>query len=386
MFKRLFLTSLVLVSILSAMVLSGCSEPVPTKSESEETIKIGLILPMKGELEVYGVLSKRAIDLAVDEINAQGGLLGMQVETIDGDDASNPSVSSYIANEYTQIRRVSAIVGPFATQSALTAAPVANRDGVPLITIRSSEANITAIGKYIFRASYVDSYQGTMLGEFAGRELKAKKAAVIFNSEDQDAQALVDAFKKALTEHGGKVETVQSYASDVTDFSEQLEEVAKVQPDVILLNDYDDKSGLIMKQAAEMNITAKYLGTDFWNAFSLVKEAGAAAEGSYYTAHFSADDPNPKVKDFVELYEGDYVAKPEFSSALSYDAMHLLFEAIKRADSTRPEKIATALAGIKNFEGVTGKFTFDENRNPVKGSVIMTIKDGKPVFAKRMEP
>ncbi|OFW33664.1 MAG: hypothetical protein A2074_02270 [Candidatus Aquicultor primus] len=368
------------------MVLSGCSEPVPTKSEGEDTIKIGLILPMKGELEVYGVLSKRAIDLAVDEINAQGGLLGMKVETIDGDDASNPNVSSHIANEYTQIRRVSAIVGPFTTQSALTAAPVANRDGVPLITIRSSEANITAIGKYIFRAGYVDSYQGTMLGEFAGRELKAKKAAVIFNTEDQDAQALVDAFKKAVTAYGGKVETVQSYGSDVTDFSAQLKEVAKVKPDVILLNDYDDKSSLIMKQAAELNITAKYLGTDFWNAFSLVKEAGAAAEGSYYTAHFSADDPNPKVQDFVELYEGDYVAKPELSSALSYDAMHLLFEAIKRADSTRPEKIATALAGIKNFEGVTGKFTFDENRNPIKGSVIMTIKDGKPVFAKRMEP
>jgi branched-chain amino acid transport system substrate-binding protein len=225
-----------------------------------------------------------------------------------------------------------------------------------------------------------------MLGKFAGRDLKAKKAAVIFNTEDQDAQALVDSFKKALAEHGGKVETVQSYGSGVTDFSAQLKEVAKAQPDVILLNDYDDNSSLIMKQAAELNITAKYLGTDFWNAFSLVKEAGAAAEGSYYTAHFSADDPNPKVKDFVELYEGDYVAKPEFSSALSYDAMHLLFEAVKRADSTRPEKIATALAGIKNFEGVTGKFTFDENRNPVKGSVIMTIKDGKPVFAKRLEP
>jgi len=384
MIKRLILILSAL--LLLVVALAGCSEPMPVNKESESTIKIGLILPMKGDLGIYGSLSKRAIDLVVDEVNSKGGLLGRKIEVIPGDDASNPNTVQHIANEYTQIRKVSAILGPLTSQSALMAAPVANRDGVPLVTIRSSEQNVTAIGKYIYRACYVDSYQGILLGRFAGRDLKAKKAAVIYNSEDQDAKALIDNFRSEFESFGGKLETVQVYDNNATDFKAQLKEVEKVKPDVVLLNDFDDKSGSIMKQAAEMGINCTFLGTDFWNAHKLVEVAGAAAEGSYFTAHFSADDPNKKVRDFVDLYKGDYVAEPEASAALSYDAMFLLVEAIKQANSAEPERISSALAKIEKFEGVTGTYKFDEDRNPVKGGVIMKVENGKAKFEKRIEP
>jgi branched-chain amino acid transport system substrate-binding protein len=368
------------------IALSGCTEPVPVKKKSEETIKIGLILPMQGDLEAYGVLSKRGIDLLVDEVNSTGGVLGRDIEVIPGDDASNPNGVPHIATEYTRIRKVSAIVGPFTDQSALVAAPIANRDGVPLITIRSSEPNITTIGKYIFRACYVDAYQGTVLGRFAGRDLKAKRAAIIYNSGDQSAKQLIDNFRRAFASYDGEVALVQAYDSNATDFTEQLKEVAKVKPEVMLLTDFDDKSGVIMKKAADMGIKCTFLGTDFWNTTNLVKVAGPAAEGSYFTAHFSADDPNKKVREFIDLYKGDYVAEPEASAALSYDAISLIVEAIKRANSVNPEKIRAALAGIKKFEGVTGTYSFDDERNPVKGGIIMKVKNGRSVFEKRIEP
>jgi len=384
--KRLFI--LLIVFALLGVVLSGCSEPVPPRGGLEKTIKIGLILPMKGDYETYGLLSKQAIDLAIDEANAKGGILGYELEVVPGDDASNPNVTSHVAEQLTGVQKVVAIVGPYTNQSAVVAAPVANRDGVPMVAIRASETNITSVGKYIFRACYVDTYQGVLLGRFASQDLKVKKVAVIYNSEDKDAKVLIDNFKRELTTRDINDIKVKSYDGETVDFAPLLEELAGDQPDAILVNDFPDKVGVIIKQAREMGIKSTFLGTDFLgtNINSLLNVAGDAAAGTYFSSHFTPEDPDKKVQEFVELYEGDYGTKPGISSALSYDAVSLVIEAIKKADSTDPKKINNALAGIKNFKGVSGVFSFDDDRNPIKGGVIMKVVENGQTFEKRIEP
>lgn len=382
--KRLLVS--VALCALIVVLMSGCSEPVPVKDKSNEKIKIGLILPIKGDFETYGLLCKNAIDLAVDEVNSKGGVAGRDIEAIPGDDTSNANVATHVAQQYTQIQKVSAIVGPYTTGSSLTAAPVANRDGTPMIAIRASEPNVTQIGKYIFRACYVDVYQGTLLGRFAGKDLKAKKAAVIYNTDDKDAKALVDKFKEELKEYGCKVESVQTYDSHAKDYTDLVKELGKVRPDVVLLPDFEDKAGLIIKKAGEMGIKTTFLGTDLWNVDNLLKVAGKAAAGSYFSSHFSPDDPDKTVQEFVDLYEGDYGIKPGPTAALAYDAINLVVEAIKRSKSTEPAKIRDALANIRDFKGVTGTFKFGEDRNPIKGGVILRVENGGLAFEKRIEP
>ncbi len=389
MSKRLLALSFTIVSLLIislTLSLSGCSKPVPPQGAFEQTIKVGLILPLKGDYEKYGTLCKNGIDLAVDEINARGGINGKNLEVIPGNDTSEPKVAASIALNYAEVQKVSAIIGPYTTQSAQLAAPIANRAGVPMLAIRASETNVTRIGQNIFRACYVDTYQGTILGRFAGQNLKAKKAAVVYNNGDEDAKTLVNNFKQQIERYGGKVVSIQSYANNATDFTAQVSELAKVKPDVVLLPDFEDKAGQVMKKAAAMGIKTTYLGTEFWNVEQLIKIAGQAAIGSYFSDHFSPDDPNSETQRFVESYEGDYGIKPGPSAALSYDAVLLVAEAMKKADSTDPEKIRKALASLKSFKGVSGTYTFDADRNPVKGGVILKVLADGQAFKERIEP
>ncbi len=384
MSKRLY--ALFIVISLFILALSGCSKPVPPQGGFEKPIKIGLILPMKGNLETYGTLCKNAIDIAVEEVNDKGGISGRKIEVLPGDDTANEKVAASITNQYVDIQKVSAIIGPYTTQSSTLAAPVANKAGVPMITIRASDPNITQIGNYIFRACYVNTYQGTILGRFAGQDLKLKRVAVMYNTSNPDAKTLIDNFKQELGKSGGILVGEQSYDPNTTDFTAQVSEVAKAGPDAILLTDFDSKDGLIIKKAADMGVKCTFLGTDLWNPENLLKVAGDAAVGSYFTAHFSPNDPDKKVQEFVELYKSDYGTKPGPSAALSYDAISLVIEAIKRANSSDPGKIRDALANIKNFKGATGTFSFDKDRNPKKGGTILKIEQNAQVFVKHVEP
>ncbi len=389
MSKRLFslsFASISLIIISLTLSLSGCSKPVPPQGTFEQTVKIGLILPLKGDYEKYGTLCKNGIDLAVDEINARGGIDGKNLEVIPGNDTSEPKIAASIALNYAEVQKVSAIIGPYTSQSAQMAGPIANRTGVPMLAIRASESSVTKIGARIFRACYVDTYQGTLLGRFAGQNLKAKKAAVVYNSGDVDAKTLVNNFKREIEKYGGKVETIQSYASNTTDFTSQVRELEKVKPDVVLLPDFEDKAGQIIKKAAAMGVKTTYLGTDFWNVEQLIKIAGKAAVGSYLSDHFSPEDPNVETQRFVDSYNGDYGISPGPSAALSYDAVLLVAEAMKKANSTDPGKITNALASIKGFKGASGTYTFDADRNPVKGGVILKVLADGQAFERRIEP
>lgn len=384
MSRRLFAFSAIVS--LFILALSGCSKPVPPQGGFEKPISIGLILPMKGNYATYGTLCKNSIDLAVDAVNNNGGISGRKLEILAGDDASNGNIAKSIAEQYVIVQKVSAIVGPYTSQSAMEAAPSVDKGGVPMVAIRASDPSITQVGKYIFRACYVSTYQGTILGCFAGHDLGLKRAAVIYNSSDPNSKTLIDNFKKEFAKFGGVLVSEKSYDMNTTDYTTQVSEVAKASPDVILLPDFEDKAGLIMKKASEMGVKATFLGTDLWDPANLVKVAGDAAVGSYFTAHFSPDDPDKKVQEFVSLYKDEYGTKPGESAALSYDAISLVIEAIKQANSDNPAKTREALANLKNFRGVTGMFSFDKDRNPKKGGTIMKVEPNAQVFVKHIKP
>jgi branched-chain amino acid transport system substrate-binding protein len=382
--RRLFIVTVALAVI--TVLLSSCAEPVPPKGDAGRVITIGLILPLEGDYATFGQLCKNAIDLAVDQVNSSGGLLGMQIDAVPGNDGAGDVVAANAAEQFTQIQHVAAIVGPYTTQSSLAAASVCQANRTPMIAIRASEPQVTAAGSYIFRACYVDAYQGTLLGRFAAGDLKAGVAVAVYNQDDKSSSELINRFKKEIELGGGRLASVISYSESTKDFSKIAGKIAKEEPDVVLLPDFEDKAGMIIDNANRAGVKTVYLGTDLWDTEKLFKVAGKACLGSYVSRHFSPDDPNGRVKKFVSLYKDDYGVKPGPSAALAYDAINLTIEAIKKANSADPEKIRAALTETKNFRGVTGDFIFDENRNPLKGGAIVKIVEGGEKFEKRIEP
>ncbi|HEY3375619.1 MAG TPA: ABC transporter substrate-binding protein [Candidatus Aquicultor sp.] len=385
MSKR-FLPVIIVIAAL-VIAVTGCSAPLPRQNTVElKTVKIGVILPMAGEFGQYGPLCKNAIDLAADQINMKGGVLGgRRIEVLPGDDTSNGNVAQSAAANYA-VQKVTAIVGPYTNESAIMAGPVANINKIPMMTIRASEPNITQLGNFIFRACFVDTYQGTILARFAAQDLKAKTAAIIYDKADLDGKTLSENFKKEFAKYGGKVSSMQTHDHKDTKFDPYLEQVAKEKPDVLFIQELEDNAGVIMKKARAMGIKSIFLGTNTWDSQKLEEIAGNAAVGTFMSDHFTPEDPNKLVQEFSKAYEGDYGGKPGPSAALAYDAVNLIVQAIKNANSDDPIAVRDALAKIKNYKGVTGTFTIDTDRNPIKGGVIAKMVEGGQEFYKRVEP
>jgi branched-chain amino acid transport system substrate-binding protein len=255
-----------------------------------------------------------------------------------------------------------------------------------MISIRASERNITQVGNCVFRACYLDTFQGDIIGRFAARDLKAKRAVVVFNKGDENSGELIGNFKREIERGGGEVIAEISYEQTTDDFTDIGRELSKLKPDVVLLPDYEDKAGLIIEEAASRGIETTYLGTDLWDTGKLYKIAGKACLNSYLPRHFSPEDSSPEAKKFVKLYESDYGAKPGPSAALAYDAINLVLEAMKKANSADPREIRKALSGIHDYKGVTGNYTFDAGRNPQKGGAVVKIVEGGEKFEKRINP
>jgi branched-chain amino acid transport system substrate-binding protein len=385
--RRFLAAAIVCVSIsILAIALTGCAEPVPPVTDKGQTISIGLILPMDGDYAKYGQLCKNAIDLAVDKVNSGGGIMGMQVEAIAGNDGAGDMAAKSAAEQFVSVQHVSAIVGPYTNQSSLAAASVCQENHTPMISIRASERNITQVGNCVFRACYIDTYQGDILGRFAARDLKAKRAVVVFNKGDENSGKLIDNFKREMERGGGEVVAEIPYEQATNDFVDIGRKLSELKPDVVLLPDYEDKAGLVIKEAAYRGTETTYLGTDLWDTGKLYKIAGKACLNSYLPRHFSPDDSSPEVEKFVKLYESDYGVKPGPSAALAYDAINLVFEAMRRVNSADPREIRKALSGIHDYKGVTGNYTFDTDRNPQKGGVIVKIVEGGERFEKRINP
>jgi branched-chain amino acid transport system substrate-binding protein len=371
-----------LVSAFAAVVLAGSFLAC---DKGSKTFNLGGVGPVTGEAATFGVSTKNGIELAVSEWNAKGGVLDKQIKLSFADDKGDPAEGATVYTKLIEQDKVSAIVGTVMSKVSLAGAPICQNAKIPMISPTSTNPKVTQVGDYIFRACFIDPFQGTVGAKFAFDELKAKKAACLFDVGNDYTKGLSEFFKAKFTALGGQVTGFEGHASGTTDFKAQLTKILATKPDVLYVSDYYNDAALIAKQARELGFKGPMIGGDGWDSPKLVEVGGAAVEGCFFTNHYAKDDTRPVVQDFVKKYKGKYNEDPDALACLAYDATNLMLDAVKRAGKTDGAAIKDALKAT-DMSLVSGQVKFDDDRNPVKSAVIIEIKGGKQVYRASVNP
>lgn len=387
--KKTISILVVIVMILSMASLAGCgSSSGGTVSE----IKIGLVCPVSGSAAVAGEYIKNGISLVTDELNAAGGLevkgKKIPVKLIIEDNEGTPEKTTNVYRKLIDQDKVLAIVGPDMSKCILAGGPIAQSAKIPAIGTFTTNEKVTQIGDFLFRACFIDPFQGEVAAKYALNTVKAKTAAILYNNADDYAKGLQESFRKVFEANGGKIVESQAYGSEIKDYNVQLSKIKASNPDVIFLPNLFTELGLQVKQAREMGITAKIVGGDSFDTPDVPKIAGFEnAEGISYISAFSADDTSPAAKAFTEKFKAKFKVNPNSNAVLAYEAYKLVLKGIQDAEKLDGQGIRDAMAKIKDYELPSGKITFDANRNPIKGATILKInKNGEPVYETTVNP
>lgn len=353
-----------------------------------QDILVGEYASLTGSEATFGVNSDNGVELAADEINKAGGVLGRKVKLIVEDDQSKPGQPSTAVNKLIQSDKVVAVIGEIASSRSLEAAPICQAAKIPMISPGSTNPTVTQSGDYIFRVCFIDPFQGTVMAKFALDTLHAKKVAILSDVTSDYSKGLSQYFTEYYKAHGGEIVVERSYSGGGKDkdFRAQLTAIKAAQPDAIFVPGYYTEAGLIAKQARVLGIKVPLLGGDGWDSPKLSEIGGSALDGCYFSTHFSPADSNPKVQTFVKAYQGKYNAMPDGMAPLGYDAMMILADAIKRAGTTEGDKVRDALAATKNYDAVTGNITIDANRNAQKSAVVLEVHGKENKFVASVAP
>jgi branched-chain amino acid transport system substrate-binding protein len=353
---------------------------------AQDVIKIGEFGSLSGDNAGFGTTQNNGVQIALEEVNAGGGVLGKKIQLIVEDNQTKQGETTTIVRKLISQDHVAAIVGEVASSKTLEAAPIAQAAKIPLIATAATNPKVTQTGDYIFRVCFIDDFQGEVIARFVLEKLQKKKVAFLTDVKQDYSVGLTKFAGDYLTKHGGTIVKEQSYSSGDKDFRAQLTDIKSANPDVIIITGYYPEAALIAKQARQFGIKSVFVGGDGWDDPALISIGGKAVEDSYYSNHFSADAKAPIVQAFVQKYKEKYGRDPNAFAALGYDAFKLLVDAIKRAGGTDPEKLRQAIADTKEFEGVSGKITIGPDRNAVKPALILQVKDGTLKFAGSIEP
>lgn len=352
-----------------------------------DPIKIGHYASLTGKDAAFGVATRKGVLLALEEINAKGGILGRKAEYVVEDIQSKQGESATAVKKLISRDKVVAVIGANASANSLEAGPICQNAKIPMMAISSTNERVTAIGDYIFRICFIDPFQGAVLAKFAHGSLKAKRVALLTATNSPYSVGLSAVMRERFTALGGEIVAEQKYAEGDKDFRAQLTAVRTAKPDVIAATGFYSEAALICIQARSLGLNVPIIGGDGWEAPQLTELGGKAVEGTYYCTYFSADNHAPEVRSFVQRYQKRWNnEKPEGVSALGYDAMYVIAAAMERAGTTDSPKFRDALAATKNFEGVTGKTTIDEKRNSQKAAVMLAVKNGKSEFFESVVP
>jgi branched-chain amino acid transport system substrate-binding protein len=361
------------------LISASCSK------KHETGIPVGQFASLTGGQATFGQSTDKGVQLALDEINGSGGVLGQPIRMITKDNQSKPGETSSAVRELIARDKVVALIGEVASGRSLEAAPIAQRSGIPMISPASTNEKVTETGDHIFRICFIDPFQGTVCAKFASK-LGARKAAIITDVSKDYSLGLAKSFKEEFKKEGGEITGEQSYSGGDKDFSAQLTAIKSANPEVVFLPAYYTEAPLIIRQARQLGITVPFIGGDGWDSTELVSVGGSSVEGCYFSNHFSNQSTEPHVVSFVQAYRKRYNEEPDAMVALGYDALRLLADAMKRAGTTDPAKVNAAIAATKEFPGVTGKITLDEHRNPTKPAVILQVKNGKFAYVETIAP
>lgn len=379
-------------------VVAGCgkteSKPGTATGDSGGTIKIGTDYELSGGQASFGNSALKGVRLAVKEINAAGGVLGKKLELVEGDNASKPEESTKTAQKLISNDKVVALLGAATSTNTLAAVPVATEKKIPLITTTATNPKVTVdertnkVNDWVFRACFIDPFQGKVMADFAQKELKANTVVIYTDTSSDYSKGLQKSFKETFTKNGGKILAEESYQQKDSDFKAVLTRIKEKNPDVIYVPGYYEEVGKIIKQARELGIKAPFLGGDGWDSPQTVEIAGKdPLNNTYFSNHYAPDDKAPEIQTFVESFKKEYNNEvPDGFAALGYDGAKLVADAIKRAGSTEPEKLKAALASTKDLKLATGTITLNENHDPIKAAVVLEYKDGKQVFKAKVNP
>ena len=385
----------ILAAVLSAVMLAasafGCAQdgnkhPVSENTKAGDTIKIGGLAPLTGNVSVYGVATNNGIKMAVDEINKAGGVLEKQIEYIVYDEKGDPIEAVNAYNKLVQDDKIIALIGDVTSKPTIAVAQKAVKDRIPMITATGTTADITKAGDNVFRACFIDPYQGELMAEYAAKKLNAKTAAIIYDNGDDYSTGVADAFEKEAKEAGITITNKEAYQPGSVDFKSQLTKIKAGNPDVLMIPVYYSDVALIAAQAKDIGIKSKLLGADGWDGVleKIDKSNLDAVKDCYFCSQYSPENKDEKLQNFLKQYTEKYKSEANMFAVLGYDALGMMAAAINKAGSVDSEKIIEALKNLE-YKGLTGSTTFDENRNPVRDAVITTIADGKYKFVENFK-
>ena len=372
--------------------LAGCGGSKDA-GKAGDTIKVGALLEMTGGSASFGISSKNGIDLALKKINEKGVLGGKKLSLVVADTKSEASEATNGMQKLVSQDKVVAVIGPNQSSAVIAAGAINNGSKVLGITPMGTNPDVTVDPKtkktkeYNFRACFIDPFQGTVMANYAFKELKVKKAAILVDNTSDYAKGLTQFFKENFVKLGGEVVAEEAYLQKDTDFKAVLTKIKAANPEVIYVPGYYEEVGKIVKQACELGIDVPIVGGDGWDSPKLPGIAGAAAlNNTYFTNHYSADADSAESKAFVTAFEKEYNKKPDAPAVLGYDGIKLLADAIKRAGSDEPAKVAKALAETKAFNAVTGSLGLNDKHDAVKSVTIIEFKDGKQAYRTTVKP
>jgi len=364
--------------------------PPAAAAPAGDTILIGHVGSLTGSEASFGTSTENGIRLAIEDINAKGGIKGKRVAAKTYDDQGKPEEAAVAATRLITQDKVTVLIGEVASSRSLAMAPIADANQVPQISPTSTNPRVTKDGDktrpYVFRVCFIDPFQGTVMAKFARENLKLKKVAILRDVGSDYSVGLADYFKKKFEELGGTVVNDQSFKSGDQDFKAQLTTIKGKAPEMIYVPGYYTDVALVARQARELGIKVPLGGGDGWDSSKLYEIAQGALDGSYFSNHYTDENPDPLIQTFVKRYREKFGATPDSMAALGYDAAHVAFDAMARAPDLSGPAVAAAIAATKGFPGVGGTITIDADHNAVKSAVVLRIEKNKARYLATVEP
>lgn len=382
------MASIAVAAMVFASVMSGCGSSKKT-AEDGDVIKVGASFELTGNVANYGKSILSGFNLAVDEVNALGGINGKKVSVVESDNKSEPSESGNSVTKLINQDKVVAIVGPATTGCVSAAIPISTANKIPQIAPCATSSLITVdngkVRDYMFRACFIDAFQGLAMATFADKTLNAKNIAIFYDSSSDYSKGLADVFEKAVLKNGGQIVGKEAFLSKDVDFKAALTKLKSTNPEAIYVPGYYEEVSKIVKQAREIGIEVPMLGSDGWESPKLIEIAGKGAlDNCYYISGFFAKDTDPSIQKFIKAYKEKYQKEPDIFAMQGYNAGLVLFDSMKRAESLDGTKLAKVMAETKDLPVAGGKMTFDEKHNPIIPASILTFENGKVTLKEKI--
>jgi branched-chain amino acid transport system substrate-binding protein len=356
------------------------------RKANENEIVIGSYSPNTGATATFGVFQLHGTEMAIEEINAKGGINGKMIKHINYDDKSDNDETLAVVNRLISQDKVVAILGEATSGRSKIGAQVAQQNKIPMLTSSATNPEVTKIGNFIFRACFIDPFQGKVMAKFMTDNLHLKKAAILRDIKNDYSVGLSDIFAQKLKEAGGEVVTDISYQEGDIDFKSQLTAIKAKNVEAIFVPGYYNEVALIAKQAKELGMKMPLLGGDGWSSPKLYEIAKDSLNGSYFSNHYTTESKDPKTIEFVKAYKAKYHEDADVMAALAYDAVYFMAEAIKNAKEVTPDNIRIEMTKIKNFHGVTGEMSMDENRDAIKSAIVVQIQGPEYKYITSVNP